>query len=93
MGRARVPRAVLIVFVLLALMALASCKGPSFVDKECIKGRISTEQAEEVNAGPWGHLPSYNRDAEGKCVDCAEAEDRIFAARCSEFIKKLTLHD
>ena len=93
MGRTQPQRAAVIVFVLLILTAVTSCKGPSFVDKECIKGRLSKEQAEEVNAGPWGHLPSYNRDAEGKCVNCAEAEDRIFAARCSNFIKKWTLHD
>ena len=69
------------------------CSGPSFIDRECIKGRLSAEQAKEVNAGPWGHLPTYNRDADGKCTDCAAAEDRVFAARCSDFIKKLTLHD
>ena len=89
----REPEAARIAFALLAFAVATSCSGPSFLDKECIKGRLSQEQAEEVNAGPWGHLPTYNRDAEGKCVDCAAAEDRIFAARCSDFIKKLTLHE
>jgi len=89
----RGPGALLWVVVMSAVVFVAGCRGPSFIDKECIKGRLSHEQAEEVNAGPWGHLPTYNRDAEGKCVRCAEAEDRIFAARCSNFIKELTLHE
>jgi len=76
-----------------AAILATGCSGPSFIDRECIKGRLSEEQAKEVNAGPWGHLPTYNRNAEGKCEDCAAAEDRVFAARCSDFIKKLTLHD
>lgn len=93
MNCARRPEAVVLAVALSAVVVATSCRGPSFIDKECIKGRLSHEQAEDVNAGPWGHLPSYNRDAEGKCLHCAEAEDRIFAARCSDFIKKWTLHE
>ena len=93
MSYVRGPEAVLLVVTMLAAVVVTSCSGPSFIDKECIKGRLSPEQAEEVNAGPWGHLPTYNRDAEGKCLHCAEAEDRIFAARCSNFIKELTFHE
>ncbi len=70
-----------------------ACSGPSFIDEECIKGRISQEQADEINKGPWEHLPSYNRNADGKCKDCAEEKDRILSAKCSQFIKEATLHD
>ena len=77
----------------MALVCGLGCTGPSFIDKECIKGRISTEQAKEINKGPWEHLPTYNRDAEGKCKDCAAEKDRVFAAKCSEFIKEMTLQD
>jgi hypothetical protein len=49
--------------------------------------------AHEINKGPWEHLPSYHRDADGKCRDCAEAKDRIFSAKCSGFIKEVTLED
>ena len=77
----------------IALLGALSCTGPSFVDKECIKGRLSKQQAEEINKGPWGHLPTYNRDAKGHCEECAEAEDRVFAAKCSRFIKEITLQD
>lgn len=79
--------------LLIALFWVLNCTGPSFVDKECIKGRLSKQQAEEINKGPWGHLPTYNRDAKGKCEECAEAEDRVFAAKCSNFIKEITLQD
>jgi hypothetical protein len=78
-----------------ALVVLAAanvaCSGPGFIDRECIKGRISSEQANEINKGPWEHLPSYNRDANGKCKDCAQEGDRIFSAKCSQFIKDVTL--
>ena len=82
-------------FAMLPLLTLlaAACQGPSFIDKECIKGRLSAEQAEEINKGPWGHLPTYNRDEDGHCEDCAAAEDRVFAAKCSDFFKEITLHD
>ena len=73
-----------------AVVAVTGCAGPGFVDRECIKGRISDTQAKAVNDGPWGHLPSYNRDDEGNCVECAEEGDRIFAAHCANLIKKLT---
>jgi len=82
-----------------AILALASalcgaaCQGPSWVDEECIKGRLSSEQAEQVNRGPWGHLPTYNRNPEGRCEHCAEAGDRILAARCSKVLKEVTLHE
>ena len=75
------------------LGASISCGGPSFIDRECIKGRISSEQAKKINEGPWEHLPTYNRDAKGKCKDCAAERDRVFAAKCSEFIKEITLQD
>ena len=76
------------------ILAMAlGCGGPSFIDRECIKGRISSEQAQKINEGPWEHLPTYNRDADGKCKDCAEERDRVFAAKCSEFIKEITLQD
>lgn len=74
-------------------LAAVGCQGPSFIDKECIKGRLSAEQAEEINQGPWGHLPTYNRDEENHCKDCAAAEDRVLAAKCSDFLKKVTLHE
>ena len=77
--------------VLLAIFA--GCSGPSFIDKECIKGRISNEQAESINRGPWEHLPSYNRNPEGQCANCAEEKDRILAAKCSNFIKEVSLQD
>jgi len=79
--------------LLVACLNTAGCTGPSFIDKECIKGRISSEQAAAINEGPWEHLPSYNRDAEGKCVDCAVETDRVFSAKCSRFIKEVTLED
>jgi len=71
--------------------ANVACSGPGFIDKECIKGRISSEQANAINKGPWEHLPSYNRHVNGKCKDCAEEGDRIFSAKCSQFIKDVTL--
>ena len=79
--------------LLLTAACAAGCTGPSFIDEECIKGRISREQADAINEGPWEHLPSYNRDAEGKCKDCAVETDRIFSAKCSRFIKEITLDD
>ena len=91
--RGRQERALSFAMVPLLILFAAACQGPSFIDKECIKGRLSAEQAEEINKGPWGHLPTYNRDPDGHCEDCAAAEDRIFAAKCSEFLKKITLHD
>ena len=85
----------LLVIALLALAAASAvaCTGPSFIDEECIKGRISKEQAAKINEGPWEHLPTYNRGADGKCKDCAEETDRIFSAKCSRFIKDVTLHN
>jgi hypothetical protein len=88
----RRPRLVLALLALAGLNAVA-CRGPSFIDEECIKGRISKEQAAEINEGPWEHLPTYNRDADGKCKNCAEETDRILSAKCSRFIKEMTLHD
>ena len=79
--------------VVLAAAGAVACRGPGFIDEECIKGRISSEQANKINEGPWEHLPSYNRDADGKCKDCAQETDRIFSAKCSEFIKEVTLQD
>jgi hypothetical protein len=67
---------------------LGGCQGPSWIDHECIKGRLSAQQAEAVSRGPWGHLPHYNRDADGECKDCPAAEDRILAAKCSDFVKE-----
>ena len=81
------------VLLLLTGAQAIGCRGPGFIDRECIKGRISSEQAEQINKGPWEHLPSYNRDADGNCKDCAEEQDRVFSARCSEFIKEATLQD
>ena len=77
----------------LSLVGTSGCTGPSFIDEECIKGRISSEQAEKINEGPWEHLPTYNRNAEGTCKDCAEEQDRILSAKCSHLIKELTLQD
>jgi hypothetical protein len=88
----RLPLLALALVVLTAANTVA-CSGPGFIDKECIKGRISSEQATEINKGPWEHLPSYNRDADGKCKDCAQKTDRIFSAKCSQFIKEATLQD
>ena len=81
------------VLVVIAAASAVACRGPGFIDKECIKGRLSSEQADAVNRGPWEHLPSYNRDADGKCRNCAQEMDRIFSAECSKFIKEVTLHD
>ena len=81
------------VLVVLTAANTVACGGPGFIDKECIKGRISSEQANEINKGPWEHLPSYNRDADGNCKDCAQESDRIFSAKCSQFIKDATLRD
>jgi hypothetical protein len=79
--------------LLLAGASALGCRGPSLIDEECIKGRISSEQADEINQGPWEHLPTYNRNADGKCKDCAAEGDRVLAAKCSRFIKEVTLHD
>ncbi len=89
------PRSFILHLLLLMAFHLTAvgCQGPSFIDKECIKGRLSAEQAEEINQGPWGHLPTYNRDEENHCKDCAAAEDRVLAAKCSDFLKKVTLHE
>lgn len=77
------------IFALLVSASLTACSGPSKIDEECIKGRLSKQQAAEINQGPWGHLPTYNRDADGKCKDCAQAEDRVLSGKCSDFIKHL----
>lgn len=78
---------------MLAAASAVACKGPSFIDEECIKGRISKQQAAAINEGPWEHLPTYNRGPDGKCKNCAEEMDRVFSAKCSQFIKEATLHD
>jgi hypothetical protein len=65
---------------------LSACSAPTF-DETCIKGRLSETQAEAVNRGPWGHLPTYNRDSLGDCQNCAAPEDRILSASCSDFLK------
>jgi len=89
----RFPKTALFLPSAVLLAVAGGCTGPSFIDKECIKGRISEEQAKEINKGPWEHLPTYNRDADGKCKDCAAERDRIFAAKYSKFIKEITLQD
>jgi len=78
-----------LVSALCGCLASFACAG-HWVDERCIKGRLSEEQAKEINEGPWGHLPTYNRDAEGKCLHCAEAQDRVLAAACSDFLKRIT---
>lgn len=75
------------------LSVVSGCAGPSFIDEECIKGRLSTEQAEKINTGPWQHLPSYNQDDSGHhCRHCAVEGDRVLSAKCSQFIKEATFH-
>lgn len=74
---------------LLVAASVAGCGRPSMIDEECIKGRLSKEQAAEINQGPWGHLPSYNRDGDGHCKNCAREGDRVLSATCSDFIKRL----
>lgn len=81
-------RFALLAAVLLATM-LSGCRGPSVIDEECIKGRLSPQQAAEINQGPWGHLPSYNNNGEGQCRDCAQEGDRVLSAKCSNFVKRL----
>lgn len=73
---------------LLLMTGLSACTGPSLIDEACIKGRLSDEQAAAVNKGPWQHLPSYNRDADGQCKDCAGAGDRILSSKCSQLVKE-----
>lgn len=75
--------------LLIALVAVAGCTGPSKIDEECIKGRLSKEQAAEINKGPWGHLPLYNQDANGQCKDCAQETDRVLSAKCSNLVKRI----
>ena len=84
-------RTLVLVWCMLAFSL--GCMGTSLVDRECIKGRLSDKQAKEVNAGPWGHLPTYNQSESGGCKHCAEDGDRVLAARCSELVKKLMLDD
>lgn len=75
--------------LLIATATVAACTGPSKIDEECIKGRLSKAQAAEINQGPWGHLPLYNTNAEGQCKDCAQEGDRVLSAKCSNFIKRI----
>ncbi len=75
--------------LLLTVAIIVACAGPSKIDEECIKGRLSKEQAAEINQGPWGHLPLYNSDADGQCKDCAKEGDRVLSAKCSNFIKRI----
>ena len=35
----------------------------------------------------------YAPKAATECKDCAAEKDRVFAAKCSEFIKEMTLQD
>ena len=61
----------------------------------CIKGRLSSEQAQEVNALDWSRRPNYCSDEIGKDKNgkryvgqshCkAEKHDRILRASCSQF--------
>jgi hypothetical protein len=79
-----------VVVMLAVVCAVAGgCLGKT-IDRECIRGRLSAEQADEINNAHWGKLPSYNRGEDGKCIHCAAVDDRILAAECSEFLKEVT---
>ena len=84
----RTDRASVLRCLLFAAASLTACTGPSKLDEECIKGRLSKDQAAEINKGPWSHLPTYNRDAGGQCKDCAQEGDRVLSAKCSNFVKR-----
>lgn len=76
--------------VLLGALFVSGCVG-HMVDKKCIRGRLSEEQANAINAEHWGKLPSYNKNHEGTCKHCAKAGDRVLASECSDFLKEVTL--
>lgn len=71
------------ILLALAWTAITLGVGAEF-DRVCVEGRLSAEQARALNAGTWGHCPSY-RDED--CV--AKEKDRVFVGECSEFFKFL----
>ena len=84
-------------------LLLAGCVHFDAFDRLCIKGRLSQQQADVVNALPWNNVPGYcseetlgeeigkpREDQRTGRVPCrVEAEDRILASQCSEFLKRL----
>jgi hypothetical protein len=75
--------------LLAAALATGGCLG-HWIDEQCIKGKLSEEQAAAINDETWGHLPEYNQDENGHCLHCAKARDRILAEECSELLKHPT---
>lgn len=76
--------------LLLAGLACGACSKPGLIERDCIKGRLSSEQADAINSREWQHVPTYNRGPDGDCKNCAAVGDRVLAARCSDELKKLT---
>ncbi len=83
-------------FLVMLAMATPEHIGDAF-ESLCIKGRISVEQAEAINAVSWRHTPTYCEDEAGidkngkpyiGQSDCrARQYDRILRAECSHFGK------
>ncbi len=61
--------------------------GPE-IDKKCVEGKFSVEQAEAVNNLPWGKCPKYRN---GDCH--IEAGDRMLAGECSTLSRSFFLQN
>ena len=61
--------------------------GPK-IDKTCVEGVLSSEQAGVINSLPWGKCPKYR---DGYCR--AEEGDRIVVGGCSKLSRKIFLQD
>ena len=59
--------------------------GGRVFDRNCIEGRVSTQQAESINKAEWGKCPFYRRPC------AAEENDRVLKRQCSEFSRNLFL--
>ena len=58
------------------------------IDKICVEGKFSAEQAAAVNALPWGKCPGYRN---GECS--VEEGDRMLARECSELSRSFFLRN
>ena len=76
--------------ILLVTIALTlGCSVGDAIDKLCIKGRISAEQAKLLSQTKWQHTPTYCTSRNGRS-DCEPNEyDRVLSANCSEALKSL----
>ena len=69
--------------ILVGIWTVISFSGDT-IDKTCIEGRLSEDQANVINQLEWGKCPGYRN---GVCR--AEEGDRVLVRECSELSKKV----